>query len=108
MGENHFAALPTAVYGMVLAMCGVAYTVLVFSIIAAHGQDSLLARAIGSDTKGKLSLVLYVAAIPVALWAHPWAAGALFVAVAIMWFVPDRRIARQLERQAAASGGTGH
>ena len=108
MGENHFAALPTAVYGMVLAMCGVAYTVLVFSIIAAHGQDSLLARAIGSDTKGKLSLVLYVAAIPVALWAHPWAAGALFVAVAIMWFVPDRRIARQIERQAAASGGTGH
>ncbi len=106
MGENHFAPLPTAFYGFVLLMCGLAYTLLVLGIVAAHGRDSLVARAIGSDTKGKLSLLFYFAAIPIALWVHPFGGGALFVAVALMWFVPDRRIARQLAHVAEA--GQGH
>ena len=102
MGENHFAALPTALYGGVLAMCGVAYTILVFTIIASHGQDSVLAQAIGRDFKGKASLLLYAAAVPAALWLHPGVAGALFVAVALMWLVPDKRIERQMAVKRAA------
>ena len=102
MGENHFAALPVALYGGVLAMCGVAYTILVLTIIAAHGQDSVLAQAIGRDFKGKASLVLYAAAIPAALWLHPGVAGALFVAVALMWLVPDMRIERRVAAKQAA------
>ena len=102
MGENHFAALPTALYGGVLAMCGVAYTILVFTIIASHGQDSVLAQAIGRDFKGKASLLLYAAAVPAALWLHPGVAGALFVAVALMWLVPDKRIERQMAVKKAA------
>ena len=104
MGENHFAALPTALYGGVLAMCGVAYTILVFTIIGSHGQDSVLAQAIGRDFKGKASLLLYAAAVPAALWLHPGVAGALFVAVALMWLVPDKRNERQIAvKQAAES-----
>ena len=102
MGENHFAALPMALYGGVLAMCGVAYTILVLTIIASHGQDSVLAQAIGRDFKGKASLVLYAAAIPAALWLHPGVAGALFVAVALMWLVPDKRIERRIAAKQAA------
>ena len=102
MGENHFAALPTALYGGVLAMCGVAYTILVFTIIASHGQDSVLAQAIGRDFKGKASLLLYAAAVPAALWLHPGVAGALFAAVALMWLVPDKRIERQMAVKRAA------
>ena len=102
MGENHFAALPTALYGGVLAMCGVAYTILVFTIISSHGQDSVLAQAIGRDYKGKVSLLLYAAAVPAALWLHPGVAGALFVAVALMWLVPDKRIERQMAVKRAA------
>ena len=102
MGENHFAALPTALYGGVLAMCGVAYTILVFTIIASHGQDSVLAQAIGRDYKGKVSLLLYAAAVPAALWLHPGVAGALFAAVALMWLVPDKRIERQMAVKKAA------
>ena len=102
MGENHFAALPTALYGGVLAMCGVAYTILVFTIISSHGQDSVLSQAIGRDFKGKASLLLYAAAVPAALWLHPGVAGALFVAVALMWLVPDKRIERQMAVKKAA------
>jgi uncharacterized membrane protein len=96
MGENHFTPLPTAMYGGVLLMGGFAYWVLQNEIIAAHGRDSLLARAAGRDIKGKLSLVLYAAAIPVALYS-PLAANAIFVAVAVMWLVPDRRIEKELK-----------
>ena len=78
------------------AMCDVAYTILVFTIIASHGQDSVLAQAIGRDFKGKASLLLYAAAVPAALWLHPGVAGALFVAVALMWLVPDKRVERQM------------
>jgi uncharacterized membrane protein len=93
MGENHFAALPTAAYGVVLLMAAVAYTILQLSILATRGPASALGQALGRDKKGKLSLLLYAAAIPVAL-LRPWVAEALYTAVALMWLVPDRRISR--------------
>jgi len=91
MGENHFRKLPVALYGVVLLMAGVAYTILVRVLIRHHGYDSALAKAIGSDFKGIVSLVAYVAAIGLA-FVHEWIAMALYLAVAIMWLVPDRRI----------------
>jgi uncharacterized membrane protein len=95
MGENHFAPLPTAAYGFVLMMAGIAYLILARAIIAAEGRDSLLAKAIGTDRKGKASIVLYAAAIPLA-FASQWIAQGIYVAVALMWLVPDRRIERAL------------
>jgi uncharacterized membrane protein len=97
MGENHFAALPVALYAFDLLMCAVAYTVLQGRIIKLHGGDSALAQAVGSDVKGKLSVAAYVAAIPIALLGWPWVAGALLIAVAVIWFLPDRRIEKVLE-----------
>ena len=91
MGENHFASVPTAMYGVVLLMAAMAYSILARTIIAAEGRDSLLAKAIGRDRKGNLSVVLYAAAVPLA-FVHQWIAQALYVAVALMWLVPDRRI----------------
>jgi len=91
MGENHFAAWPVAVYGAVLLLAAVAYFILTRELIALHGRDSTLAAALGSDMKGKASLVLYAAAIPLAFW-HPWIACALYVLVAVLWLIPDRRI----------------
>ena len=98
MGENHFASLPLALYGFVLLMAGVAYLVLQRAIIARQGADSLLARAIGRDLKGKLSPVFYSLAIVVS-FIRPWIAGALYVFVALTWLVPDRRIERTIELQ---------
>ena len=95
MGENHFTVLPTALYGVVLLMAAVAYWILQQTIIARHGGESLLAKAVGRDLKGKLSPVLYVIAICSAFIA-PWVAGALYVLVAVLWLVPDRRIERTL------------
>ena len=95
MGENHFAKLPAAAYGMVLLMSGVAYLILQQRIIASQGEDSLLKRAVGSDWKGKLSLVLYVVAILLAFLSS-WLSMAVYVFVALMWVVPDRRIERIL------------
>jgi len=95
MGENGFAALPTAVYGGVLLMCGVAYTILQRSILAVEGRGSTLARAVGRDRKGLLSIACYALAIPLAFVADRLA-DALYVAVALMWLVPDRRIERAL------------
>ena len=95
MGENHFTVLPTALYGVVLLMAAVAYWILQQTIIAGHGGESLLAKAVGRDLKGKLSPVLYVIAIFAAFIA-PWVAGALYVLVAVLWLVPDRRIERAL------------
>jgi uncharacterized membrane protein len=95
MGENHFAPVPMAGYGVVLFMAAVAYMVLQRSIIASQSDDSLLARAVGRDVKGKLSPALYATAILVAIpW--PWIAGSIYVLVAMMWLVPDRRIERVL------------
>ena len=91
MGENHFAAAPTALYGVVLLMAAIAYYVLQQVIIRAQGHDSVLKKAIGRDWKGKVSLVLYLAGITVAL-GSPRAADIVFVAVALLWFIPDRRI----------------
>lgn len=94
MGENHFAALPTALYGVVLLMAAVAYWILQNFIIAASGgRESLLAKAVGNDRKGKISPLLYAIAIAAAFW-NQWFSDALYVLVAIMWLVPDRRIER--------------
>ena len=95
MGQNHFAAVPTALYGAVLLMAGVAYWILVRSILCIENPDSLLARAIGKDFKGVVSVVIYAPAIPLA-FVRPWIAQALYVAVALMWLVPDRRIERAM------------
>ena len=97
MGENHFAAAPVAVYGVVLLGAGGAYFVMTRVLLASHAADSLLARALGSDFKGRISMVLYAAAIAVA-FRLPWLAGALYGAVAVIWLVPDRRIERLLPR----------
>jgi uncharacterized membrane protein len=86
-------ALPAASYGAVALAAGLAYTILVRALIQANGPESRLARAIGSDTKGYLSLVLYAAAVGLA-FVSPWIAYGIFVAVALMWFVPDRRLTR--------------
>jgi uncharacterized membrane protein len=91
LDETHFAAAPTAAYGVVLAMAAIAYLLLERSIIACNGPDSRLARAVGDDLKGKVSLMVYVLAIPLA-FVRPWIAIALYVAIAMMWFIPDRRI----------------
>ncbi len=95
MGENHFAPLPSALYGVVLMMAGTAYWILARAIIAAEGKNSLLAKAIGKDHKGNLSVLLYAVAIPLAFVDH-WSAQALYVAVALMWLVPDQRIEKVL------------
>ncbi len=95
MGENHFAALPTALYGIVLLMAAIAYWILARAIIATEGADSLLAKAMGKDLKGNLSVALYALAIPLAFF-NQWLAQALYVAVALMWLLPDRRIERSL------------
>jgi uncharacterized membrane protein len=91
MGENHFASVPAAVYGGVLLMAAIAFTILKNAIVAEHGPESTLAAAVGSDVKGKLSVALYVAAIVLA-FVNQWIADAIYVLVALMWLVPDRRI----------------
>ncbi|MCI0362758.1 MAG: TMEM175 family protein [Phycisphaerales bacterium] len=94
MGENRFARLPVAMYGVILLMAALAYTNLQRVILTVHGHDSLLGRAVGKDAKGKVSLLMYAIGIASAFWWKPWLAGALYVAVALMWLVPDRRIER--------------
>ena len=93
MGENHFTTLPTAIYGAVLLLAALAYLILQNCIIADHGPDSKLAASIGRDWKGKLSPALYLVAIVISFF-QPWVAGCLYVFVAAMWLVPDRRIER--------------
>lgn len=91
MGENHFAELPTAVYGFVLLATALAYVLLTHTLIKHHGRESKLAQSIGKDCKGKISLVLYGAGI-VGAFYRPWIACLLYALVAAIWFVPDRRI----------------
>jgi uncharacterized membrane protein len=91
MDEAGFTAWPTAAYGVVLAMAAVSYTLLQTAIVARNGRSSRLAEAVGNDLKGKASLAMYVAAVPLA-FVSPWISVALYVAVAVMWLVPDRRI----------------
>jgi uncharacterized membrane protein len=96
MGENHFAALPAALYGLVLLLAGVAYLVLQRMIVTRQAGDSSLASELGRDRKGKLSLALYVVGIGLA-FVSPWLAAALYALVAAMWLIPDRRLERALK-----------
>ncbi|MGE5048429.1 MAG: TMEM175 family protein [Deltaproteobacteria bacterium] len=98
MGENHFASLPTAVYGAVLLAAALAYYVLQATILAEQGPDGKLARALGRDLKGKISPLLYSAAIPLA-FVREWIADAIYVTVALIWLVPDRRIESRFHDQ---------
>jgi uncharacterized membrane protein len=98
MGENQLAAIPTAIYGFVLLMAAIAYYILQRTIIAREGRDSLLAEAIGKDWKGKLSPLLYLAAIPLAFLSS-WIASALYVFAALLWLIPDPRIEREIEKR---------
>ena len=93
MGENQFAAWPVASYGVVMLCAAVAYFILVRALLSLHGRESVLATALGSDFKGKISILIYLVAIPLA-FVRSWLACALYVFVAIMWLVPDRRIER--------------
>jgi uncharacterized membrane protein len=97
MGENNFAAWPVALYGIVLFLSAVAYFILTRVLISLHGKDSMLATALGRDFKGKVSVAIYIAAIPLA-FISPWLACGLYVLVAVMWLVPDRRIEKTLTR----------
>lgn len=105
MDENHYEPVPMACYGAVLLMAAVAYRILEQAIVAGHGRDSVQAAAVGRDLKGNISLVLYAIAIPSA-FVQPWFAGALYVTVALMWLIPDRRIERALEQRAGDEGGS--
>jgi uncharacterized membrane protein len=98
MGENQLAPIPTAVYGFALLMAAIAYYVLQRTIIAKEGRESLLAQAIGKDWKGKLSPLLYLAAIPLA-FVSPWIAGGLYVLAALLWLIPDPRIEKEIKKR---------
>lgn len=93
MGENHFASAPSALYGAVLFMAAIAYLILQQRIIASQGPGSILKRAVGGDWKGKVSPIVYLVAIAGSFWAH-WVAQALYVLVALLWLIPDKRIER--------------
>ncbi len=97
MGEN-FGPWPVAAYGVVLMLAAVAYYILARALISHHGKSSAIAIALGSDFKGKVSIVIYAVAIPLAFW-NAWAACALYVLVAIIWLIPDRRIEKTLVHQ---------
>jgi uncharacterized membrane protein len=97
MGENHFAPLPTAIYGGVLFLGGVAYLILQGTIVAQQGPDSKLAAAVGRDVKGKLSAALYAVAVPSA-FVDQWISDGIYVFVAVMWLIPDPRIESKLNR----------
>ncbi|WP_310482726.1 TMEM175 family protein [Chamaesiphon sp. VAR_48_metabat_403] len=96
-GENHFSALPVACYGVVMLCAAIAYLILTITLIAHHGKDSMLAIAIGRDFKGKISLAIYATAILLA-FINSFAAFSLYVVVAIIWLIPDRRIERAIDK----------
>jgi uncharacterized membrane protein len=91
MGENHFKTVPVALYGIILLMAAIAYYILQTRIISNHGPDSILAKAIGSDFKGKISPILYLLAIGLS-WISGWLSGCIYILVAFIWLIPDRRI----------------
>jgi uncharacterized membrane protein len=101
MGDNHFAELPVSLYGFVLFMAAIAFTILLRVLIARHGPQSAIARAVGADRKGWTSLILYGSAIPIA-FLNRWVALGIYVTVAIVWLVPDRRIERVLMDHASS------
>ncbi|WP_317897085.1 TMEM175 family protein [Aurantibacillus circumpalustris] len=98
MGENHFAPQTLALYGLILLMCAIAYFILQRTIIHQHGNNSTLALALGTDFKGKLSPLLYLIAIPAAFLSE-WISGAIYVGVALLWLVPDKRIEKRLKKE---------
>ncbi|TWI43743.1 putative membrane protein [Pseudoduganella flava] len=100
LGEHSLAAMPMATYGAVLLMCAIAYEILVRSLVALHGPQSGLARAIGRDVKGWVSIVLYAAGVPLSFWL-PWLGAAFYVGLALLWIRPDPRV----ERHVASTGG---
>jgi|SRR5579875_711450 len=91
MGNNHFASWPVALYGIILLLAAIAYFILVRRLLKLHGSNSTLARAIGSDFKGKISIAIYTPAVPLA-FVRPWISWVCYIAVAIIWLIPDRRI----------------
>ena len=95
LGENKFAAVPAALYGVVLLCAAIAYFILARSLLSIHSPDSVLATALGADFKGKVSMVIYLAAIPLA-FVRSWLACGLYILVAVMWLVPDRRIEKKI------------
>jgi uncharacterized membrane protein len=95
VGEHHVEPWPTALYGGVFLAAAIAYTILSYALVAVHGPESAIARALGADVKGKVSLLLYAASIGLA-FVRPWIAQAIFVLVALIWLIPDRRIERVL------------
>lgn len=97
MGENHFSGWPVALYGAVLLFAAFAYFILVRALLSLHGQDSVLATALGRDVKGKLSLLFYAAAIPLS-FLNSLLASLLYVLVAVMWLIPDPRIEKNISR----------
>lgn len=99
MDENRFESWPVAVYGLVLLLAAIAYFILTKTLINLHGRDSTLAKSIGRDRKGKISILIYAAAIPLAI-VRSWIAGACYIVVAIMWLIPDPRIERSAPRSA--------
>jgi len=99
MGENHFSKWPVILYGFILMMAGVAYYILAHCLTGIHGKDSTLAKALGKDQKGIISVVLYIAGIIASIFMHPWVGFALYVIVACIWFIPDRRIEKKIETE---------
>lgn len=98
MGENHFAKEPMVLYGLILLMAAVSYFILQNIIIKSQGHDSILKHAVGKDIKGKMSPVLYIIGIALA-WISPWASGLIYVLVALIWLIPDKRIEKILQRE---------
>ena len=98
MGEDQFAPLPTAAYGVVLLACGFTYNILFKAILRSEGPDSTLAKAVRDDRKGLISQLCYFAAVPLA-FVHPVISGVLFVVVAVLWIVPDRRMEQALDEE---------
>ena len=98
MGENHFAAETLSLYGFILMMCAIAYFILQRTIIHQHGHESTLAKALGSDFKGKVSMVLYLVAIPLA-FVNIWLSALIYIGIACLWLVPDRRIEKRIKKE---------
>jgi TMEM175 potassium channel family protein len=103
MDDNHFGPWPVAVYGVVLLLAGIAYFILARTLIILHGRESTLATSIGRDKKGKISIVIYAVAIPLA-FVRTWVAGVGYIIVAIMWLIPDPRIERKIDQLPDANG----
>lgn len=97
MGENHFSAAPVALYGIILLMSAISYTLLLFELIKLHGKDSLLGTSIGKDSKGKISITFYILGILISFF-NSWISFALYCIVAIIWFIPDKRIEKRIDK----------